>query len=169
MRGLSFDKEIIKELLQEVSDYRVIRCELKHEKVVGEGAAYWDSTGQEVHKTYKRIGLCLEKIRKSVIGCAHSPTNSWFSKLLSKAVAVDVGLEPLRVEFDKVITQIYLMDHKKGSLEKQLFCASSSQKEEVAIQINNLVCRHNDLIDQLSEIQKLVISRLSEKLENYTK
>ena len=153
------------ELKREIESFRLISCGLRHEQVTGEKGSVLDEFGTEVSKTFTRVGLCSKELRNSVIGCAHTPANHKFIDLLKKTEFLHAGVTDLRKEFDETITQIYLLDHVKGELEKELFTLSGEDKILFQRKKEELVREHAKLQKRLFSIRQSVIETLTARIE----
>lgn len=108
---------------------------------------------------YQRYGLCSSQIRRMMLGCAHTGANDRFLNLLRKLMAFPYSLR-FSVYFEtieNIILRIYMMDHKKGTLEKRKRMAGtqrdSNQFQEVVRQLDEIAAQHRILIEEL-EIQR---------------
>lgn len=147
-------------LLNDIRSCRIVACGQKHEQVIGVRTSIWNEERQEFSKTYDRVGLCSSKVRNALVGCAHTPANNKFLELLKRAEERDASISDLRVEFDQVIMRIYLMDHQRGALEKELFYAPKDKHGTIQTDIASLFNEHGQLMNRLTEIKMEVICKL---------
>ncbi|WP_207429023.1 hypothetical protein [Pedobacter sp. SYSU D00535] len=118
-------------------------CKLKHEKVQKNEVDLDRLEDQNV--IFPRLGFCRKEDRNFRIGCAHTMANNNF-KNLCKQVSELLNmpqLTQLRHEMDHLVTQIYILDYKKGQLEKELAIA----------EIKRDSCTLNSLSDELSQVE----------------
>ena len=157
----------LSEIKQKLNAFQLIHCGLKHEEVLLDDKTRLPRmTGAIDEQVYKRQDLCAN--RKQRLGCAHSPANDHFKKLLDEIQANDPKIEKLKKEFNDLVLQIYMLDHKKGNLEKSfaesLETDNSSGLLPSDIQKELAACKqlHSKYINELGIIKSGVIQRIDE-------
>ncbi len=134
---------IPKRLLVQLANYKVVKCGMHHEKVVGGGV------GTE---TLERNGLCATRERSVRLGCAHASSDRSFRSILSEMETYDRRFGALKEDFSKAMIQVYRLDHKKGDLEKQLFCSAGTERVIIQEQIDETLGEHRALLDVIESV-----------------
>lgn len=161
------------EIKQNLNSFQLIQCGLSHEAVQLDSKTNLPiMTGAIDKQFYKRVALCNLKDRKQRLGCAHSSANDKFNKLIDRLPENDEVIKKLKKEFNDVVLQIYMLDHKKGDLEKKyaelLVLCDSSILTSSGIQKEFDSCKltHKKYINQLSYIKSGIIERIDEMISS---
>ncbi|MXV17047.1 ABC transporter C-terminal domain-containing protein [Hufsiella ginkgonis] len=140
---------------------------LVHEKVVGASDADLSSfTADPENHVFKRLGFCDRAARNYRLGCAHTMANARFNWLIDQLVKRNLvtGLLALQQEVDELVGRIYLLDHRKGDLEKQMAVAALSgdrqQLDRLTGELDELKAFHSGMIDRLESLRELILNEI---------
>lgn len=163
------DLEKLKEIHRELSMFKVVKCDMVHEKVLlsKESGLPAEANGLS---TLVRRDLCHKSVRDVRLGCAHSISNYGFNKLVGQLARHHQEFEKYPSEFDGIFLKIYQIDHLKGDLEKNLAESlleeDDSKKKASEEVIGDVVENHRSLLAQLDVLRLEVLQLLGEKILN---
>ena len=157
------------EIKQALEQYHVIQCEMHHELVELDKTTKLPIKsvigGEEM---YQRVNLCANEFRQYQLGCAHSISNNNFNSLIAPLAKEDVVIEQLQDQLNKVILNIYTLDHQKGDLEKQYAKSITPNylgkvlTAEILENIAAVKLIHREYMSQLGAIKAALIQRIDE-------
>jgi len=162
----------LSEIKQNLNGFQFVHCGLSHEAVLLDRKSNLPVKNEiSDENIYKRVDLCSLIDRKQRLGCAHSSANDTFNKLIDELPEKDFIIEKFRKQFNELIFQIYMLDHKKGNLEKN-FAEAIDPSNSCELSSSNIqkeldACKHTHSIhiDQLSEIRSCIIQRIDKLIE----
>ncbi len=132
-------------LRQELAVFNTMPCRMIHEKAVGVIEDPFSGDPDYEGLTILRRGLCPKELRRTTLGCAHTPANEAFGKLLdelSKVTGISKEASPWS-ELTNVIVAIYKLEHEKGNLEKRLAVLARSEEQDQEQKV---------IVDRLGEV-----------------
>lgn len=141
------------ELIEAFEQFEINSCDLIHEQISTKEA----SAESQIIETL-RNPLCDKIKRNERLGCAHSMANTRFLNLVDKAILQNYTNQILREDFESIITSIYLLDHKKGELEKKKF--QNNSKAEAKKQLEKITIEHRNLMQKLKELRVKLIKEM---------
>ncbi len=149
--------------IEKLKSFDVVYCKMVHEKIL--------SSHEEFDTAIKRMPLCEKQFRDKRLGCAHGSSNIRFIETLrtisndwpSKREVIDEAVHA----FNQLLSQIYLLDHKRGHLEYDLYIlkhktASNTEIDSIKNQIETLEIDHTQLLTKLNTIRQDIINVLTE-------
>lgn len=123
-----------------MADFLFHRCELHHE----EFQLY--SSSNEFSDQWKRNPLCSIPTRSRNIFCSHGTA-------LHQAIKEKEGIIPeTQSELLRLQNRLFLLDHKKGELEKYVFEKEEATKIRMQDQLQNLIREYHLICDQIQAI-----------------
>ena len=160
------------EIKQKLSAYQVVHCGLSHEAVLLDRKTRIPvKLGNSHEEVYKRVQLCNLTDRNQRLGCAHSSANKAFTNIIEE-LPTDPIIEKLKREFNKLIFQIYTLDHKKGNLERDFAETLESSNSngltssDVQKELNACIQIHNSYMNQLHQLKSNIIIHIDKFIEN---
>jgi len=161
----------LSEIKEKLNEFQFINCGLRHEQVLLDTATILPVLGGAIDPpTYMRVNLCNIEDRRKRLGCAHSPSNDSFNRLLDQIPGDDDVIAQLQKQFNEVVLKIYVLDHQKGDLEKSIAEATDTRltndlsADEIQQEIASCISAHGSEIDSLRNINASIIDRIVEKL-----
>ncbi len=149
-------------IYEEVKNFRITPCNLKHEQVVSilrpldKGEEFLDSNAH----LFVRKGFCGKEMRKKTINCAHSLAFLTYERLLLSIDSLRCNPEIINslAEMKDHLFQIYLLDHKKGFLEKRL--SVEQETSMVMLLLGELICTHQSLLEQIETKHEYILQTI---------
>ncbi|MFT5779209.1 MAG: hypothetical protein ACI837_002166 [Crocinitomicaceae bacterium] len=157
----------IKETLEE---FKLVHCGLSHEAVQIDpqtGMAEKLGSSGELG-VYQRVQICEGPLRHYRLGCAHSTANKRFVEIIESTAKSDASIEQQLMEFNRVTSSIYALDHRVGNLEKDRAELLDSSIEiartsaEVKSELAECKLIHRGYINELDTIKTAAITRIDE-------
>lgn len=164
------DNELLQALKIQLAQYKTFDCKLLHENIIGiESNEGTDSINQPLEPIINRIRFCDRDFRSVVISCAHTTAAIKFKNLVEKiSQQIDISNKDLHIKaFDDTLYEIYILDHKRGSLEKECALAGFNNKsnilrEKFEFELSELVKQHSELIAKLELIRQAILIQLEQ-------
>jgi len=164
------DSKLLHSLKIQLLEYKTFECKLRHEGVINvqqnEGT---DSAGVSLEPSIINAGFCSHNFRSVTINCAHTTATVKFKDLLRKISheITDFKVDLYIKAIDDLLCGIYMLDHKKGSLEKEYALAEFYNKvtiehEKLKLEISSLVQQHSKLVAELELLRQTIITDLSQ-------
>lgn len=157
----------IKDIKQNIEAFELVPCGLKHELVKLDA----DSKRPIKHSIsdknqYQRIELCSLSDRNKRLGCAHSASNARFNRLIDQLETDDDIVIELQKNINAVIFKIYMLDHKKGDLEKEYaICLDKNiTTQKIKEQLNECITLHKTYINNLKDLKNSLITLIDTML-----
>jgi len=158
------DSEFLFALKAQLAQYKTFSCRLQHENIItvepNEGT---DNAGFPLEPIVNRIGFCNHNVRSFAINCAHTTSAIKFKDLIKN---ISQNLETFQGDtyikaIDDLLCEIYLLDHKRGRLEKEYAFAEFYEKggiegKKAKLEINNSVAYHSTLVAELELLRKKI-------------
>lgn len=164
------DLEKLKEVYQALSMFKVLKCDMVHEKVLSNKATGLPQKNIST-SGFERMGLCPKSIRDFRLGCAHTVSNHNFMKHVRQLAESLQEFEKYPSELDRIFLEIYKIDHLKGDLEKglaeSLFEEDDSNRGRTEDSINEVLKDHRQLLDKLDVLRSMILLSLKEKIRNH--
>ncbi|MCL7754225.1 hypothetical protein MPF13_10670 [Polaribacter sp. Z022] len=162
---------ILNQIKKELNEFEIFKCEMYHEKVKTNSITKLPIKkcvdGKDV---FIRVKLCNINLRQKRLGCAHSSVNLRFNALLDK-IKVDTNkVNKIKIKFNQTINNIYLLDHKKGNLEKEyanLLLRNNidlNKKHNLQNKIEDCVLIHNNYLNTLSLLKVELIKIINQNI-----
>ncbi len=155
-------------IYEQVKKFKVVSCNLKHEQVVKilypikKDEELLDSNGH----LFIRKGFCTKEIRKKTISCAHSIAFSTYEKLILSHNQLRYNKEIINNlnEMKGLLFQIYLLDHKKGLLEKK----NALEKENLMVKrvLGDLLLKYQLLVKQIQIKHECILQTIMQLAKN---
>jgi len=164
------DSELLQTLKIQLAQYKTFDCKLRHENIVDVGSNEGtDSMGLPLEPIINRLGFCNHSFRDVAINCAHTTAAFNFKNLVEKiSQQVEIPQNDLHIKaFDDLLCEIYLLDHKKGSLEKEYAFAefydeNEIDREEIKLEINKVEKQHSKLVAELELLRRTILTALDQ-------
>jgi hypothetical protein len=164
------DSELLQALKIQLVQYKTFDCQLRHENIIDiEPSEDIDSMGLPLEPTVNRVGFCNHSFRSVAISCAHTTAAIKFKNLVEKiSQQVEVPQNDFHLKaFDDLLCEIYLLDHKKGRLEKEYVFAEFYDKkgldhDEIKLEINKVKKQHSKLIAELELLRQAILTTLDQ-------
>jgi hypothetical protein len=164
------DNELLQALKIELTQYKTFDCKLRHENIIdvqsNEGI---DNMDLPLEAIVNRVGFCNHGFRSVAISCAHTTAAIKFKNLVEKiSQQVETPQNDVCIKaFDDLLYEIYLLDHKKGSLEKEYAFAEFYDKswvdrEEIKLEINKIEKQHSKLVAELELLRQTILTTLNQ-------
>lgn len=151
------------EIRKKLEQFQTYPCKMYHETILYNKMST-QSCNANGGADYPRAGLCPPEVRRRRIGCAHTSANHSFNMILDQLAGQNDKFTPFQQDFNRIITDIYQTDHKRGDLEKELTRAHLSEddglQKQLKQQIDALESSHDEYISQLENIRKAIIRLL---------
>lgn len=159
------------EIKEKVEDLKAVKCRVNHERVLTDKETGLPLSKYIGEKVYERIGFCPREVREQRISCGHTNAPDILKNALTLLDSEGKDVEILRTELMNVITQIHLLDHRKGDAEKQLAILiekknnlpkKSFEKEISPARdaINDLENEHRGYVDKIAEVRDRIVAEL---------
>lgn len=167
--------QLLTDAHQQLSGFRTLQCAQSHEKIVEIVKVDRESNELEHddHPGWRLEirGLCSKELRNATIGCSHSMAPINYNRIVNGLIEQQIISEasvPLQ-EINNLIHRIYLMDHEKGRLEKQLavFRNSDGPAQEIGditVKLDGLREEHVVLIKELDSLHQQVLQVLGKQI-----
>lgn len=159
---------ILHEIKEEMSRYHAAACELIHEKVMlAKNSMPAEDDPSVTQPGLPRLGFCNASDRQWRLTCAHTMAASRFNRLLGQLA--DTGLvEADRIQFEKInalLTEIYLLDHQKGNVEKDYAVlrqqsASTPELQSTREKLNQIIRQHTILVRQVEALREEILGEV---------
>ncbi len=164
------DSELLQALKIQLAQYKTFDCQLRHENIIDvESNEGIDSMGLPLEPIVNRVGFCNHGFRSVAISCAHTTAAFKFKSLVEKiSQQVEMPQNDVCIkDFDDLLCEIYLLDHKKGSLEKEYALAefydeSGIEQEYIRLEINKIEKQHSKLIAELELLRQTILTTLKQ-------
>jgi len=162
------DSELLHALKIQLAQYKIFDCKLRHESIIDiESNEGIDSMGLPLEPIVNRVGFCNNSFRSVAISCAHTTAAIKFKDLMEKiSQQIEISPNDLCIKaFDDLLCEIYLLDHKKGSLEKEYAFAkfynkSGVEHEEIKFEISEVEKQHSKLVAELELLRQTILTAL---------
>lgn len=144
------------EIKNQLESFETAECGLFHETVLidkSTGKPIKNIIGDEAH--YERVQLCPANIRNKRLGCAHSKANHNFFNLIAVLKTEDENIIQGNKNIEALFQKIYMLDHEKGDLEKDL--VETDDKESVQTKIETCISNHSEIIQTLKQEKNQLI------------
>jgi len=160
------DSELLNALKTELEKFRTFNCKLKHETIIGTFPNdSIDIAGNNLEPIIDRLGFCKHNFRSVTINCAHTTAGFKFKNLIE---TISDHIENFQGELyissaDRLLCEIYLLDHKRGSLEKELAFYKLTnntdvERERIQGEISHLVNNHSNLVAELELLRQTIVA-----------
>jgi hypothetical protein len=164
------DSELLQALKIQLAQYKTFDCQLRHENIIDiEPNEDIDSMGLPLEPTVNRVGFCNNSFRSAAISCAHTIAAVKFKNLIEKiSQQVEIPQKNLHLKaFDDLLCEIYLLDHKKGRLEKEYAFAEfyykrGMDREEIKLEIKKIEEQHSKLVAKLELLRQDILTTLDQ-------
>ena len=164
------DSELLNALKTELNKFRTFNCELKHETIIATSPNNsFDIAGNNLEPIIDRLGFCKHDFRSVTINCAHTTAGFKFKNLI---VAISNSIKNFKGELyltsvDRLLCEIYLLDHKRGSLEKEFAFSKLTnnkdvERERIQEEISQLVKKHTSLVAELELLRQTIVADLNQ-------
>lgn len=160
-------------LRDELAVYRTVQCQLMHEQVVALFKESIAEDGNDEQLKARRKGLCPIAGRRNLLGCAHTNANDTFAQLADGVYEMGIlktAKRPSEI-IQTLVVQVYLIDHEKGDLEKQMALAKYHQHSEAVVRINaaiqEVISRHATVIGQIEQFRQELMHQLDMAIKKY--
>lgn len=172
----SIAKDIYQRLLQlrgELSVYQTVSCRMMHEQVQELVKETIPDDGSFENVILKRNGLCNPVMRRKFLGCAHTNANNAFAALADSVYDTGIlqaGPRPSE-SINDIVMKIYLIDHEKGSVEKEkavaLYTGQMADMANIEHVIQEIIYRHKTLINELEQLRQEIMHQIDAAIETY--
>nr|WP_321225410.1 hypothetical protein [uncultured Psychroserpens sp.] len=162
----------ITQILKTVKSFKVVQCQMHHEKVVVDthGKPMFNSIENAL--VFKRVNLCKAAIRQKRLGCAHSSSNLNFEYILDDLKTIvphcTRQISELKKEFKTIVSKIYAIDHKVGNVEHEIANSVLNDffgKDKLEGNLHFLKIEHKELMQLLlgvkADIEQLINSEIN--------
>jgi hypothetical protein len=164
------DSELLYALKIQLAQYKTFSCKLRHENIIDvESNEGIDSMGLPLEPIVNRVGFCNRDSRSVVISCAHTTAAIKFKNLVGKiSQQIGISQNDLHIKaFDDLLCEIYLLDYKKGHLEKEdafagFYDKSGMDREEIKLEINKVEEQHSKLVAELELLRQAILTTLDQ-------
>ncbi|WP_158996388.1 hypothetical protein [Mucilaginibacter sp. L196] len=164
------DSELLQALKTQLAQYKTFDCKLRHENIIDVGSSEGiDSMDLPLEPIVNRVGFCNHSFRSVAISCAHTTAALKFKNLIGKiSQQVEIPQNDLLIKtFDDLLCEIYLLDHKKGNLEKEyafveFYDKSGVDREEIKLEINKVGEQHSKLVAALELLRQTILTALDQ-------
>ena len=155
---------------KELAKYHTATCGLIHEKVTEvRQNDHSVREGDQPGLIVTRVGFCSPEVRKWRLSCAHSNAMFNFVRLLRKLE--DSGLLLSRQlpiqQISDLCTEIYLLDHHKGDLEKRLAILQWQQNKSeegkiLSVLLEETIKKHHHLTNEVGMLLQSVLQKVEQ-------
>jgi hypothetical protein len=163
------------QLREKLSVFEAVPCRLMHEQVeeLFEESIGTDADPDPEQLRVRRSGFCKPAMRRHRLGCAHTSANGTFARLADRVYETGLLNTAFRpsATIEELILKIYLMDHEKGSIEKQKALAQygddATKIAEIDIALEEVISRHEATINELEQLRRELMLQLDTAIERY--
>lgn len=160
------------EIKQKLEAFELVQCGLKHELVkldLGTKLPIKLTSSQDTE--YQRISLCQLTDRQKRLGCAHSSSNAHFNRLIDALQTENLEIKTIQKKINNQIFNIYMLDHKKGDLEKEYAICLDNQltTQSTKQQLKECIALHRTYMDNLKSLKNELITSIDTILLNSNK
>ncbi|HEY0066009.1 MAG TPA: hypothetical protein VGB46_01560 [Flavisolibacter sp.] len=163
---------ILHGIKEEMSRYHTAACELIHEKVMlPKNSMPAEDDPSVTQPGFPRLGFCNASDRQWRLTCAHTMAAASFNRLLGRLA--DTGLlEAGRIQSEKInalLTEIYLLDHQKGNVEKDYAVlrqqsAPAPELQSTREKLNEIIRQHTILVRQVEALRGEILYEVEEAM-----
>ncbi len=166
------------ELFATVKNLKTVKCRLTHERVQIDKASNLPVTRHLPETIYDRIGLCPHETRSNRVSCGHTTAHLPLLDAIKMLEPSDSDNHHLWSDFDRILNQIYQLDHKKGFAESDLAVLIEkqiNQKEEfsgadleVAKKvIQEIEVQHDKCVEEIGKVRDRVVVEMQKVIETF--
>jgi hypothetical protein len=148
-----------------MSRYHTAACELIHEKVMlPKNSMPAEEDTSVMQPGFPRLGFCNASDRQWRLTCAHTMAAARFNRLLDQLAGTGL-VEAERIQSEKVnalLTEIYLLDHQKGNVEKDYAVlrrqsAPAPELQSAREKLNAIIHQHTILVRQVEALREEIL------------
>ena len=157
----------ILEIKQEINQFKLKKCDLSHEQVALDRDTLLPIKDIiQGEKMFQRVEICPQKDRNQQLACAHSGALIRFNEMTEEIAQQDQQVHELCTQLNNLMFEVYMLDHRKGDLEKLYAEVRESSYlgpmtyESILEELNTCRQKHRLLIDQIQEVKTSIIQRL---------
>jgi hypothetical protein len=163
---------ILHGIKEEMSRYHTAACGLIHEKVMlPKNSMPAEEDPSVMQPGFPRLGFCNASDRQWRLTCAHTMAAARFNRLLDQLAGTGL-VEEGRVHSGKInalLTEIYLLDHQKGNVEKDYAVlrrqsAPAPELQATRNKLNEIILRHSDLVGQVEALRAEILCEVEEAM-----
>jgi hypothetical protein len=141
--------------------YHTAACELIHEKVMlPKNSMSAEEDDSVMQPGFPRLGFCNASDRQWRLTCAHTMAAARFNRLLDQLAGTGL-VEADKIQSEKInalLTEIYLLDHQKGNVEKDYAVlrqqsAPASELQSARDTLNEIIRQHTALVRQVEALR----------------
>jgi len=164
------DSELLQTLKIQLAQYKTFDCKLRHENIIDvESNEGIGSMGLPLESIVNRVGFCNHSFKSVVISCAHTSAAFKFKNLIKEiSQQAEIPQNDLHIKaFDDLLCEIYLLDHKIGSLEKEYAFAefydkNGIERKKIKLEMNRVVEKHSKLVVELELLRQTILTELNQ-------
>jgi hypothetical protein len=163
------DSEFLNALKTELEKYNTFSCKLKHETITATVPNNgFDTAGNKFEPIFNRLGFCNHSFRSFTINCAHTTAGFKFKDLLKRISNLTENFQGdiYTRKIDELLCGIYLLDHKRGALEKEYVLSRLSNNkfeyEKIKKDVSNIINNHSNLVAELELLRKKILTDLNQ-------
>ncbi len=165
-------------LFETVRNLKTVKCRLTHERVQIDKTSNLPVTKQVPETIFERVGLCPHESRSKRLSCGH--TSAHLPMLDAIKMLEDEGIinRELWSDFDKVLNQIYKLDHKKGFAESDLAVLieteikkpeeySENDRQNAENVIKDIEEQHDKCVEKLGKVRDRVFVEMQKLVREF--
>ena len=167
------DNELLHSFKIQLEQYKTFSCKLRHETIINfDSNKGTDNLGLPLESMFNRVGFCNHSFRSVTINCAHTTAAIKFKDLIKN---ISQQLEDFQGAYfikaiDDLLCEIYLLDHKRGSLEKiyaftKHKAKDSIQDKQTKHDIDSLIKHHSKLVTELDVVRQTIVNELNQFID----
>lgn len=171
---MSQQTEALIKIRNELLKYQIVACELRHEKVLQVEATQYGGHTDYPNFNFSLYGLCPKAFRNRTLNCAHSISAVSYDQLIrqlsDKGMLELKSAETLSTELKALLLKIYLLDHEKGRLEKELafFKLHSKYNSVKTIEkaLKETLKTHHAVVEDLENFHHCLVQKVNHLIED---
>jgi hypothetical protein len=160
------------EIKEEMSRYHTAACKLIHEKVMlPKNSAPAEGDPSVTPPGFPRLGFCNASDRQWRLTCAHTMAAARFNRLLGQLAGTGL-VEAERIQSERInalLTEIYLLDHQKGNVEKDYAVlrqqsAPAPELQAAREKLHDIIRQHTILVQEVEALRGEILCEVEEAL-----
>lgn len=172
------EQEKFVELFEIVRNLKTIKCRLTHERVQIDKTSKLPVVRHVSEPVYDRIGLCPHETRSERVSCGHTTAHVPMLEAIRMLEAEGNFDRELWSDFDRILNQIYQLDHKKGFAESDLAVLIEKQvnqpnkyleieRVDAENAIKEIEDQHDKYVEGIGKVRDRVISEMQKVIDTF--